>query len=324
MKLMDGKIRLFSISNLAVSFMITSFMGVTYCNNHDNFVSMVSENQAVETEVEPLSQLGDEGTKEETTKKEVVVKKQTTNKKKVTNVVKKKEVASKVTYAPAKYSSVTGNAIVDYAKRYLGLRYVGGGYSLTSGTDCSGFTKLIYQEFGVTLSRSVSGQIGNGTFVRKGDLQKGDLVFYGKTSGRATHVAIYIGNGQVIHESNHRDGVKISSVNMMHYITARRVINSKSIKIVEDKIAQDKKSSESETPVIADNNVVSDNTNESIAQENVKIEEKNNIENVSEDTSTSENNNANTSTTTTNQPKETVVKEETLVSSNNENTEENQ
>ena len=323
MKLMDGKVRLFSISNLAVSFMITSFMGVTYCNNHDNLVSIANENQTVETEVEPLSQLGDEGTKEETTQKEVVVKKQTTTKKKVTNVVKKKEVASKVTYAPAKYSSVTGNAIVDYAKRYLGLRYVGGGYSLTSGTDCSGFTKLIYQEFGVTLSRSVSGQIGNGTFVRKGDLQKGDLVFYGKTSGRATHVAIYIGNGQVIHESNHRDGVKISSVNMMHYITARRVINSKSIKIVEDKIAQDKKSEESGTPSIADNNVVSDNANENVAQENVKIEENNNIENVSENT-TSASDNSNTSTTTTNQSKETVVNEETPVSSNNENMEENQ
>ena len=235
MKLMSRKIRLFSISNIAVSFMLTSFMGINYSNIYETESLANPDTVVAEADAEPVSQNGDEGNT-----KEVVVE-QKVKPTKINNVVTKKRVANNVTYAPARYSEVTGNAVVEYAKRYLGLRYVSGGYSLTYGTDCSGFTKLIYQEFGVTLSRSVVAQSGSGTYIRKADLQKGDLVFYGNGNGRVSHVGIYIGNGQVIHESNHRDGVKISSVNMMQYITARRVINSTSIKIVEQKLEEQNK-----------------------------------------------------------------------------------
>lgn len=246
MDLFKRKIGLFCVSNVMVSFICTSFLGINYHTN----LEILSENQEkielASNDTEPASRLGENVIKAinwDLLKKQTMstpkVTRLSTNEKTVTNIVTKKEVANKVTYTPAKYSAVTGNAIVDYAKKYLGLRYVSGGNSLSTGTDCSGFTKLIYKEFGITLSRSAQGQTSSGSYVRKDDLQKGDLVFYGTGNGRISHVGIYIGNGQVLHESNRRDGVKISSVNMMQYITARRVINSASIKIVEEKLAKE-------------------------------------------------------------------------------------
>lgn len=152
-------------------------------------------------------------------------------------VVTQKEVQTqKVVYNYVKpsYNSVTGANLVNYAKNYLGLPYVSNGNSLTTGTDCSGFTKLIYQEFGLSLGRTVASQIYSGTYVAKNDLQPGDLVFYGNNSSYASHVGIYIGSGLIIHESNPRDGVKISSVNIMVYITARRLITENVVSQVEE------------------------------------------------------------------------------------------
>ena len=152
-------------------------------------------------------------------------------------VVTKKEVQTqKVVYNYVKpsYNSVTGTNLVNYAKNYLGLPYVSNGNSLTTGTDCSGFTKLIYQEFGLSLGRTVASQIYSGTYVAKNDLQPGDLVFYGNNSSYASHVGIYIGSGLIIHESNPRDGVKISPVNIMVYITARRLITENVVSQVEE------------------------------------------------------------------------------------------
>ncbi len=204
---------------------------------------------------EKTSNLADQ--KEKNTKKTTSNTKKNTTKSsnKVTNVVTKKEVKNNVTYAPAKYSSVTGDAIVSYAKKYLGLRYKSGTPSLTSGADCSGFTMLIYREFGVSLPRTVSGQTGRGTYVNKKDLQKGDLVFYKQKGSRggASHVAIYIGNGQVIHESRPGVGVKISTVNMMQYVTARRVINNKAKQIAEQKQLEEQKKNETITDNASNN-----------------------------------------------------------------------
>ena len=131
----------------------------------------------------------------------------------------------KVSYTKPSYNSITGTNLVNYARNFLGLRYVSAGNSLSTGTDCSGFTRLIYGEFGISLGRTVSSQVYSGTYVSRDDLQPGDLVFY-SYGNVASHVAIYMGNGLIIHESNPRDGVKISSVNIMNYITARRLITS--------------------------------------------------------------------------------------------------
>ncbi len=145
-----------------------------------------------------------------------------------TVVITKKEVQSQNTYrnyyVKPTYNSLTGANLVNYAKKYLGLPYIPAGSSLASGTDCSGFTRLIFQEFGISLGRTVASQLYSGSYVAKEDLKPGDLVFYGNYQGYSTHVAIYIGDGLVIHESNPRDGVKISLVNIMVYQTARRLI----------------------------------------------------------------------------------------------------
>lgn len=105
-------------------------------------------------------------------------------------------------------SSVAGS-LVDYAMQFLGNRYVWGGTSLTNGTDCSGFTMGIYAHFGYSLPRTSAAQAAATRSVSSGDVRVGDLFFYG--SGSVSHVAMYIGNGQIIHASNARDGIKISS-----------------------------------------------------------------------------------------------------------------
>ena len=96
--------------------------------------------------------------------------------------------------------------IVAYAMQFLGNRYVHGGQSLETGTDCSGFTSLIYAVFGYSVSRTPAGQLsGAGRSVSYSEAQPGDIICYG--SGRCTHVALYIGDGQIIHAANSRKGV---------------------------------------------------------------------------------------------------------------------
>ena len=102
-------------------------------------------------------------------------------------------------------SSSSGSSIVDYATQFVGNPYVWGGTSLTSGADCSGFTQSVYAKFGYSLPRTSYEQQNWGTEVSYADAQPGDLICYGG------HVAIYMGNGQIVHASNSRDGIKISN-----------------------------------------------------------------------------------------------------------------
>lgn len=91
-----------------------------------------------------------------------------------------------------------GQQVADYALKFLGTPYVSGGNDLNSGVDCSGFTQQVYKHFGINLERSSKSQYStNGVSVTKEELQPGDLVFYGY--GSVNHVAIYIGNGQIVH-----------------------------------------------------------------------------------------------------------------------------
>ena len=102
-------------------------------------------------------------------------------------------------------SSGSGSSIVDYALQFVGNPYVWGGTSLTSGADCSGFTQSVYAQFGYSLPRTSYEQQNWGTEVSYADAQPGDLICYGG------HVAIYMGNGQIVHASNSQDGIKISN-----------------------------------------------------------------------------------------------------------------
>lgn len=100
--------------------------------------------------------------------------------------------------------------LVNYALQFVGNRYVWGGESLTRGVDCSGYTMKIYQRYGIYLPHSSRAQPNHGTKISRDQIRPGDLIFYG--NGKSiNHVAIYIGNGQVVHASNARDGIKISN-----------------------------------------------------------------------------------------------------------------
>lgn len=114
------------------------------------------------------------------------------------------------------------NAIVDYALQFVGGPYKSGGNSLTKGTDCSGFTMLIYAEFGYTLSRTPTGQMKDGKSVSLENIEKGDVICYGK-NGKCTHVGIYIGDGKIVHAANKRSGICTSSTNMEPILGVRRI-----------------------------------------------------------------------------------------------------
>ncbi len=103
--------------------------------------------------------------------------------------------------------------LVEYAKQFLGNPYVWGGTSLTKGADCSGFVLSIYKKFGVKLPRHSGNQAKEGKKISTSELQPGDLIFYSDNKGKINHVAIYIGNSQVIHASNKKSGIKISKYN---------------------------------------------------------------------------------------------------------------
>ena len=125
-------------------------------------------------------------------------------------------------------SGTTGTAIVEYAKQYLGYKYVSGGASPSKGFDCSGFTQYVYKHFGISVNRTSGAQINNGIAVQKSDLQPGDLVVFNNDANtKIGHVGIYIGDGNFIHASNPSDGVKITTLTSgyyhQRYVGARRV-----------------------------------------------------------------------------------------------------
>lgn len=115
--------------------------------------------------------------------------------------------------------------MVAYAKQFLGNPYVWGGTSLTNGTDCSGFTMGIYRKFGYSLPRVSRSQASVGRSVSSSSIKPGDLVFYGSGS-YISHVAMYIGNGQVIHASTTRTGIKISNMYYRSPIKMVSVVNN--------------------------------------------------------------------------------------------------
>ncbi|MDF2511966.1 MAG: hypothetical protein K0S04_1832 [Herbinix sp.] len=116
------------------------------------------------------------------------------------------------------------NSIVQFALKYEGNPYVWGGTSLTNGTDCSGFTKSVFRNFGISIPRTSRSQAVSGRRISISDLQPGDLVFYAR-SGSINHVALYIGNGKVISASSPETGIRITSYNYRTPIKAVSYIN---------------------------------------------------------------------------------------------------
>lgn len=260
------KLNCYLFSNLIISFLSLNLLvsdntTITTLNRvHNSEVNKLNKiyeikEEIVEVEEEPVI---DEVTTISVTKKEVQTQKE-------------------INYIKPSYNSVTGESLVKYAKHYLGLKYVHAGNSLTTGTDCSGFTKLIYKEFGINLGRTVNSQIYNGSYVSKSDLKPGDLVFYGHSANKATHVGIYMGSGLVIHQSNPSDGVKINSVNMMVYITARRVITANIEKVVEVPKTEEEKKEDN----TVESEIKNDKEQDELKKDEIK-EESSKIENTTE------------------------------------------
>lgn len=103
--------------------------------------------------------------------------------------------------------------LVNYALQFVGRPYRAGGNDPHVGADCSGFVKYVMQYgAGISMNRSSGAQASQGTAISADAMQPGDLLFYGQGS-RINHVAMYIGNGQIVHASTERTGIKISKWN---------------------------------------------------------------------------------------------------------------
>ena len=147
----------------------------------------------------------------------------------ITPMEEQETTETEKTSKPTDTETTEKTAVVEYAKQYLGYRYVPGGGTPSTGFDCSGFTSYVYKHFGISLSRTSKDQAKNGTAVEKNNLQLGDILIFNNTANTAIgHVGIYIGDNNFIHASNPSEGVKITSLSSSYYksryVGARRVI----------------------------------------------------------------------------------------------------
>lgn len=139
----------------------------------------------------------------------------------------KQELPTAITMTELLYGEGVSDVRIDLcqnAQEYIGNPYVWGGTSLTKGADCSGFTLSIFKKYGFSLPHSAAAQSQMGSKVSLSEAKAGDLVFYTK-GGRVNHVAIYIGNGQVVHASNPKTGIRISAVGYRTIHSIRRLIS---------------------------------------------------------------------------------------------------
>ncbi len=115
----------------------------------------------------------------------------------------------------ADFGRTTGQQLTDYAKQFVGYPYIYGGSS-PSGFDCSGFMQYVFAQFGYTINRTATAQLNDGVSVGYDEMQPGDIVYFGY-GNTATHVGMYIGDGQFVHAQNSATGVVVSSLSESYY-----------------------------------------------------------------------------------------------------------
>ena len=116
--------------------------------------------------------------------------------------------------------------IVEYAQKFVGNPYKWAGTSLTKGADCSVFVQAVYADFGYSIPRDSRSQAASaGKKVSESDMRTGDLVFYANSKGTVNHVALYIGNGMIVHAANSRQGIIRSNVRYRDIHSVRRIVN---------------------------------------------------------------------------------------------------
>ena len=119
-----------------------------------------------------------------------------------------------ITIAQFKYGLDVSDVRVDlceYALEFVGNPYVWGGTSLTKGADCSGFVLSIYKKYGIELPHYSKSQSNYGKEINYKDAQPGDLLFYGSSKSTISHVAIYLGDGQIVHANDEKTGIIVSN-----------------------------------------------------------------------------------------------------------------
>lgn len=162
---------------------------------------------------------GDDSTKEEISEVEVESSPEETL---VEEISFYQEPLNNYSYVPS-YNEELATQIVNYALQFVGGPYVYGGNSLTNGTDCSGFTMLVFANFGISLARSAPSQVYNGVSVGLSNIKPGDIVLSGY-DGSICHSSLYIGNGQLVHALNSNVGIVVTDLYIMPIIDVRRVI----------------------------------------------------------------------------------------------------
>ena len=145
-------------------------------------------------------EMKDEAQKAEVQKRAMEIKKET-------DQIRRKAKAEAARQKEEKRMALR-NKVVDFALQFEGNPYVYGGTSLTKGADCSGFVMSVFKEFGYSLPRVAGAQYEASRKKDISQIETGDLVFYG--SGAISHVALYIGDGKIIHASTSASGIKIS------------------------------------------------------------------------------------------------------------------
>lgn len=210
------------IVSIIFSLMPNSF-NISGCFNNAESTKQVMDNTT------PYNAIDETKTTDEASKSSNYIIKSDNTKRmassKTTVKTAKRNSAKKSESKKAKSNSKKGKDIVRYARRFIGNPYVYGGTSLTNGADCSGFVMKVYAHFGIRLNRTAAAQSTQGKKVSSiNNAQAGDLFFYRDKSGRIGHVAMYEGNGRIVHASNSRVGIIESSANYRKVSIIKRYI----------------------------------------------------------------------------------------------------